>query len=286
MKKVLVTGSEGQLGTSIRKASGKFRDFICTFIDISDLDLANTENVRRYFATNYFDYIINCAGYTAVDQAEMNPQTAFSINGYVPQLLSEVCQKGTRLIHMSTDYVYDGSKNVPHSEDDIPEAISIYALSKLAGEKALWNNPDCLIIRTSWLYGEHGNNFLKTIIRLSEERNEIGVVYDQAGTPTYSGDLAEVLFGILIQSELSSFKAGIFNYSNEGVCSWYDFACEIVNFTGGKCRIKPIRTHEYPVPAHRPVYSVMDKSKIKRIFGIEIPHWRESLQLAMKNLSG
>jgi len=284
MKKVLVTGSKGQLGSAIRKVSGEFLNFSCTFIDINDLDLTHKETVRRYFEANRFDYIINCAAYTAVDQAEKQIDTVFAVNEKIPELLAAECLKGTRLIHMSTDYVYDDSKKTPYLEEDALAPLSVYAKSKLAGEKLLWGNPGCMVIRTSWLYSEFGNNFLKTMIRLSHEKDEIGVVFDQAGTPTYAGDLADVLFKILMHSEKIAFEAGIFNYSNEGVCSWYDFALEIMHSTQSKCRIRPIRTHEYPIPAQRPVYSVMDKSKIKRIFDIRIPHWRESLQIAVKNL--
>ncbi|HEX2396300.1 MAG TPA: dTDP-4-dehydrorhamnose reductase [Bacteroidales bacterium] len=284
MKKVLITGSNGQLGSALRFESGKFSRFNCNFIGIDDLDLTNLEKVRRFFSENYFDYIINCAAYTAVDLAENHKDSAFTVNGKIPEILASECLKGTRLIHMSTDYVYDGSKNVPHREDDVPNPSSVYAQSKLAGEEALLNNPLCIVIRTSWLYSEFGKNFMMTMIRLSGERKEINVVYDQTGTPTYAGDLANALFTLLSYSEQNSFKSGIYNYSNEGVCSWYDFAIEIMNATGSDCHIKPVRTREYPLPASRPAYSVMDKSKIKRNFDIKIPHWRESLQTAIKNL--
>lgn len=284
MKNVLVTGSNGQLGSSLRKESAGFSHFNCSFADINELDLTNRESVHRFFSSNYFDYIINCAAYTAVDLAEKDRDSAFIVNGKIPEILAAECMKGTRLIHLSTDYVYDSSKNIPHLEDEIPNPASVYAQSKLAGEAALLNNPLCLVIRTSWLYSEFGNNFLKTMIRLSRERQQINVVYDQTGTPTYAGDLANTIFSIISYSEQNSFKSGIYNYSNEGVCSWYDFAIEIMNAIGSGCHIKPVRTQEYPLPAIRPAYSVMDKSKIKRNFDIKIPHWRESLLTAIKNL--
>ncbi len=285
MKSILITGSEGQLGNSLRLESQKHDGFNCTFIDIKDLDLTNSEEVKNYFEHNRYDYIINCAAYTQVDQAEKNPETAFAVNEGIPALLAEECIRGTRLIHISTDYVYDGTKNLPHLEDENTAPESVYAKSKLAGEDALKNNPLCLIIRTSWLYSEFGNNFVNTMLRLSGQRNEINVVYDQVGTPTYAADLARVIFVILSESEQNTFKGGIYNYSNEGVCSWFDFACEIMKYTNSTCRILPIRTREYPLPAARPAFSVMDKSKIKRTFDIRIPHWRDSLYIALDNLN-
>jgi len=285
MKNVLVTGSNGQLGLAIRKVSENTGPFNFTFVDINELDLTDLKKVKDFLSSTHFDYIINCAAYTAVDMAEKQPEKVFSINAKVPEMLAVECvKKKIRLIHLSTDYVYDGSNNVPHSEDDRPRPLSVYAKSKLAGEKALWKNPFCMVIRTSWLYSEYGNNFLRTMIRLSAEKKEISVVFDQAGTPTYAGDLAGVLIHLLSYSERHSFKAGIYNYSGEGVCSWYDFACEIMKLTGSTCRVIPVRTQEYPLPARRPAYSVMDKSKIKRTFDIRILHWKESLQIAIKNI--
>lgn len=284
MTRILVTGSNGQLGSSLRKESVGFSHFNCSFADVDDIDLTDTESVDRFFSSNYFDYIINCAAYTAVDLAEKERQTAFTVNGKIPEILAAECLKGTRLIHISTDYVYDSSINIPHLEDEIPNPSSVYGKSKLAGEEALLNNPLCMVIRTSWLYSEFGSNFLKTMVRLSLERQQINVVFDQTGTPTYAGDLANTIFSILSYSEQNTFKPGIYNYSNEGVCSWFDFAIEIMKATGSSCIINPVRTEEYPLPASRPAYSVMDKSKIKRNFDIKIPYWRESLLKAIKNL--
>jgi len=285
MLSILVTGSNGQLGTSILKLEGKYDTVRFTPLDIQDLDLTNEEAFRAYFKHKRFDYIVNCAAFTAVDQAETQHEKAFIVNVKIPELLNTLCTDGSsRIIHLSTDYVYNGNHNVPHLEDDDPGPQSVYAHSKLEGEKMLWNNPYAMVIRTSWLYSEFGNNFLKTILRLSKEKTEISVVFDQTGTPTYAGDLAATLLGIIEYSENNGFKSGIYNYSNEGVCSWFDFATEIVHLAGSRCRIKPIRTFEYPMPATRPVYSVMDKSKIKRTFGIEIPYWKDSLKIAIKNL--
>lgn len=284
MKRILITGANGQLGSTLRKLSVQLSNYNCTFIDIDNLNLTIIENVQEYFKRNHFDYLINCAAYTAVDLAEENHEPAYLVNHKVPELLTSQCPENTRLIHISTDYVYDGSVSKPHVEDESLKPLSVYAKSKLEGEKALWNNPLGIVIRTSWLYSEYGNNFLKTMIRLGREKKEINVVYDQTGTPTYAGDLAAALFGIISYSEANTFKAGVYNYSNEGVCSWYDFAIEIMKVTGSKCSINPVRSEEYELRAPRPAYSVMDKSKIKRNFDLHIPHWRDSLLRAVRNL--
>jgi len=285
MKHILVTGSNGQLGSVLRTYAGGYDQFAFSYLDINDLDLTNEKLVRQYFDHNRTDYIVNCAAFTSVDQAEKQSDNAFAVNAGIPSLLGSICQLGpTRLIHISTDYVYNGKHTTPHIENEEPDAVSVYAQSKLKGEKALWENPNTIIIRTSWLYSEYGNNFLRSMIRLSKERTELGVVYDQTGTPTYGGDLADTILRMIVFSENQGFKPGIYNYSNEGVCSWYDFAVEIMNLTGSKCTIKPIRTSEYPLPAKRPEYSVLDKMKIKSTFGMTIPHWRESLAKAILKL--
>ena len=207
------------------------------------------------------------------------------MNAGIPRLLAGIADiYNIRLIHISTDYVYDGTRSVPHSENETPVPASVYAHSKLEGEKPLWDHKSAIIIRTSWLYGEFGKNFLKTMLHLGNERKELGMVFDQTGTPTYSGDLADTLMEIVSFSEKNEFIPGIYNYSNEGVCSWYDFAREIMIQGGRHCRVKPIRTYEYPLPAKRPEYSVLDKSKIKLTFGIEIPYWKDSLSTALANL--
>jgi dTDP-4-dehydrorhamnose reductase len=285
MKHILITGSNGQLGSTLRIPARKYEQFAFSYLDINELDLTNENQVRQYFDHNRIDYVINCAAFTAVDQAEKQPDEVFAVNAAVPSLLGAICNNGsTRLIHLSTDYVYDGKRSIPHLEDEDTVAVSVYAQSKLKGEKALWENPNTIIIRTSWLYSEFGNNFLRTMIRLSKEKDELGVVYDQTGTPTYAGDLAGAVLHIISFSESQGFKPGIYNYSNEGVCSWYDFAIEIMSLTGSKCVVKPIRTSEYPLPAQRPDYSVLDKGKIKNTFGLKIPHWKDSLSKAVKNM--
>jgi len=282
MKHILVTGANGQLGNCIRERSGDNPGLRFTFIDIETIDLTHVAEVPKYLALQSPDYIINCAAYTAVDQAESNQDTAFVVNAGIPQLLGAYCRDyNTKLIHLSTDYVYDGLQPFPHREDEPLLPVSVYGRSKLLGEQHLWENRNALVVRTSWLYSEFGNNFLKTMQRLGAERNEIGVVYDQIGSPTYAGDLAVVLLKIIHHSEISGFSGGVYNYSNEGVCSWYDFAFEIMKSYKPGCKVHPLRTSAYPLPAKRPQYSVMDKSKIKITFGIDIPHWRDSLNVAL-----
>jgi dTDP-4-dehydrorhamnose reductase len=285
MKQILVTGSSGQLGSAIQKQASSYKQFSFSYIDVTDLDLTDKKQVRHYFSQNKFDYIINCAAFTAVDLAEKEAEKAYMINAEVPALLDEICNHGsTYLIHLSTDYVYDGTHSLPHVEEEYPLAVSVYAQSKLKGEMALWKNSRAIIIRTSWLYSEYGNNFLRNMIKLSRTRDELGVVFDQTGTPTYAGDLAETILQIITFSENKGFKPGIYNYSNEGVCSWFDFAVEIMNLTGSNCLVKPIRTDEYPLVAHRPEYSVLDKRKIKNTFELKIPYWKSSLALAVQRL--
>jgi len=285
MIRILVTGSNGQLGSAIKQESTDFENLEITFVDVQELDLTNDQSVNQHFAINRYDYIINCAAFTAVDQAEKNPEDAFAVNAAVPERLGAICQiYSTRLIHISTDYVFSGNDSAPYVEDDVTDAVSIYGKSKLEGEKALCSNSNALIIRTSWLYGEFGNNFLKTMIRLSKERTELGVVFDQIGCPTYAVDLASAILIIIDESEKKGFNPGVYHYSNEGVCSWYDFATEIMKETNSECIVHPIRTSEYPLPAKRPQYSVFDKKKIKSTFGISIPYWRDSLLKAIQNL--
>jgi dTDP-4-dehydrorhamnose reductase len=285
MKQILVTGSKGQLGSALQECAWQYKQFAFLYLDINELDLTNEKQVRKYFDRERIDYIINCAAFTSVDQAEKQPEEVFAVNAGIPSLLGAICSKGsTRLIHISSDYVYNGKHNVPHLEDEDPVAVSVYAQSKLNGERALWENPHAIIIRTSWLYSEYGNNFLKTMIRLSKEKDELKVVFDQTGTPTYAGDLASAILHIIDFSENKAYKQGIYNYSNEGICSWYDFAVEIMHLIGSKCHIKPIRTSEFPLPAQRPEYSVLDKRKISDTFGLKIPHWKDSLSKAVMKI--
>jgi dTDP-4-dehydrorhamnose reductase len=285
MKKILVTGGKGQLGSSLHNISPSYPDYSITFIDYEDLDLTKADEVDDYFRSHPFDYLINCAAFTAVDLAESEKEAAFAVNAVIPYLLAGIADShNIRLIHISSDYVYNGTLSLPHTENETTFPLSVYAQSKLEGEKPLWNHDRAIIIRTSWLYGEFGKNFLKSMLALGSERKELGVVFDQTGTPTYSGDLARALMEIISFSEKNEFIPGIYNYSNEGVCSWFDFAREIMIRGARNCIVKPILTSDYPLPAKRPEYSVLDKAKIKRTFGIEIPYWKDSLSTAFANL--
>ena len=285
MSSILVTGSNGQLGSSIRQKASRYKQHAFEFVDIGELDLTHEQAVQDFLSSRQIHYIINCAAYTAVDKAESQPDQAFTVNAGVPALLGSLCdRRKCHIIHISTDYVYNGNSYTPHTEDEKTLPMSVYAQSKLDGEKALWDNPRAIVLRTSWLYSEYGNNFMKTMLKLSAEKEELGVVYDQTGTPTYAGDLADCILQIIDFSVLHPFIPGVYNYSDEGVCSWYDFAVEIMRLTGSACRIKPIRTAEYPLPAQRPAYSVLDKQKIKNNFGISIPYWKDSLNCAFNNL--
>lgn len=282
MVRVLVTGGKGQLGQAIRQVSPPFEDLSLQWIDQDELDLTNEPAAMDFLLLHRPDWIVNCAAYTAVDRAEQEPELAMRVNGGIPYFLAEWSDhSGCRLIHLSTDYVYNGNQPFPHSESEIPMPESVYGHSKRKGEQAIENSPLGMIIRTSWLYGEFGNNFMKTMIKLGQERKELSVVFDQTGTPTYSSDLARAICQIISNSSTGEFQPGIYNYSNEGTCSWYDFAVEIMRMARLECMIKPILSSQYPLPAKRPVYSVMDKKKIRSAFSLDIPHWRKSLELAI-----
>ncbi|WP_299580282.1 dTDP-4-dehydrorhamnose reductase [uncultured Sunxiuqinia sp.] len=288
MKKILVTGADGQLGAAIKALAANYNEFEFLFTDIQELDLTNQAAVALFVETEKPAYIINCAAYTAVDIAEKEADLARLINTKVPAYLGKVGQKHqARVIHVSTDYVFDGTSYTPYTENDLVNPESVYGKSKLNGEIALLKEaPSSLVIRTSWLYSIHGKNFLKTMVKLGEERDELRVVCDQVGTPTYADDLAEVILTIISKTENKrcDWKPGIYHYSNEGVCSWYDFAKAIHELAGISCHVHPIATEEYPTPAARPPYSVLNKSKIKRIFGVQIPYWRDSLKKCITEL--
>lgn len=287
-KKILVTGAKGQLGSELKNLSNTSKQQF-TFIDIEELDLSKKEAIYSYFSTHQFDYIVNCAAYTAVDKAEENSEMVSILNRDLPETLAEISKKyKSKLIHISTDYVFNGNSFAPYKESDPTNPQSIYGHTKLAGEKAIEKAEiEAIIIRTSWLYSSFGNNFAKTMIRLGNERPELGVIFDQIGTPTYAHDLAKGILQIIekdIQLKLIT-KPEIYHFSNEGVCSWYDFAVEIMNIKKIKCEIKPLETFQYPTPAKRPFYSVLNKSKIKKDFDLEIPHWRESLKACLNLLN-
>jgi len=276
MKNVLVTGGNGQLATCIRENSKDQKDLNFLFVDSDQLDITNYNSVNTFFKKEDISYCINCAAYTAVDQAETDEEIADRVNVIGAKNLSETCKLlNAILIHISTDFVFDGMKTTLYTEEDNVKPISVYGLTKLQGEIAIsesWEK--YIIIRTSWLYSEFGDNFLKTMLRLGAERDSLGVVVDQIGTPTYAVDLAKVIITIINKANP---EFGIFHYSNEGVASWYDFAKAIFDISKTNVELLPIRTEAYPTPARRPSFSVMDKSKIKSNLGIEIPYWRDSL---------
>jgi dTDP-4-dehydrorhamnose reductase len=284
--KILVTGSNGQLGQALRKLSPKYPDHEFLFTDIQELDITNRHSVDRFFVESQPEVVINCAAYTAVDKAETDPSRAFELNGTsVGHLALNASKADAIFIHISTDYVFDGTKSTPYSEEDVPNPQSVYAKSKYQGElETLKSASRGIIFRTSWLYSEFQNNFVRTIINKGKERGHLNVVYDQVGVPTYAGDLAEAILNIL--PALKNHQGvEIYHYSNEGVASWYDFAKDIVEFSGIKCTINPILTVDFPLPAVRPAFSVMDKSKFRKQFGIEIPYWRDSLRECVEKIT-
>lgn len=282
--KVLVTGACGQLGhTMMKQSAGSVHEFIYTARHpLADgttyLDVTDEEAVDKIISDNGVQVIVNCAGYTDVAKAETDEAAAFKVNSDAVAVLAEAVEKaGAVLIHISTDYVYDGKSSVPYSEEMVPAPLNAYGRSKLAGENAIIGS-GCryIIIRTSWLYSGYGRNFVQTIRTRSSEQPVLHVVDDQIGTPTYAGDLADFILHIIEEDKLDN--QGIYNYSNEGVCSWYDFAHEICELTGSLCEVLPCKSDEYPSNVRRPSFSVMDKSKVKKVFGVGIPHWKDSLR--------
>lgn len=279
---VLVTGAKGQLGQSLQFISGQYTDIDFVFCDSCTLDITNLNNVKQVFQQFKPNYCINAAAYTAVDKAESEPEKAFAINVTGAKNLAEVCKEtNCILLHISTDFVFDGTKKTPYTEADIPNPTGVYGQTKLDGEKAIQGTFDnYYIIRTSWVYSQFGANFMKTMLRLASERDSLSVVNDQIGTPTHAVDLAECLVKIITTNnqQPTTNNFGIYNFSNEGQCSWYDFAKKIFEINNINLNLQPIPTTSYPTPAQRPSYSVLDKSKIKRVFGVEIEDWEESLK--------
>jgi len=286
MKNILITGANGQLGSEIRNIASRCPQLNFHFTDIPELDISNKNQVDAFVCENKIDGIINCAAYTAVDRAEEEMELAHLVNEKGTDVLSQVANKyQIRLIHISTDYVFDGNHFAPYQEGDLENPVGAYGRSKLAGEKAVITNfPEAIIVRTSWLYSSHGNNFVKTMKRLMTERDSIGVIFDQVGTPTYAANLAVAVVAMLNDPELKD-KGGIYHYSNEGAISWYDFAMAIKEIEGLNCRVNPLKTGEYPTKTKRPAYSVLDKSKIKKAFGLEIPYWKDSLKVCLERLA-
>jgi dTDP-4-dehydrorhamnose reductase len=287
MVKILVTGSNGQLGSEINKISGSFTEMDFLFTDVAELDITNSGKVAECISSFQPDYLVNCAAYTNVDKAETDLEFATLLNATAVGILAEESAKAAcKMIHISTDYVFDGKGPRPYQEDHTVDPQSAYGKTKLEGEILCQKyNPESLIIRTSWLYSAFGNNFVKTMVRLGNERLELGIISDQIGTPTNAEDLALAILTIIssVEKGEKSFISGVYHYSNEGVASWYDFTKAIFYIAKINCRVKPIATEDYPSPVARPAYSVMNKSKIKINFGLQIPYWRDSLNEYFQN---
>ena len=288
MQNILVTGADGQLGSEIRNLASNYNNFNFIFTDVNNLDITNINDVEKFFVSHPIDYIVNCAAYTAVDKAETNQNSANLINVIGVKNLVSLSQKySSKLIHISTDYVFDGTNHKPYVETDVTNPVSVYGKTKLDAEKIIINSSiNAIIIRTSWLYSSYGNNFVKTMIKLGSERNELNVIFDQIGTPTYAFDLGKTILDIIAQSteNKNKFSQGIYHFSNQGVCSWYDFAIEIMKLANINCKINPIESKNYPTPAKRPFYSVLNKSKIQNTFNISIPYWKDSLRQCVKKI--
>jgi len=283
--RILVTGSKGQLGNEIHVLAEDYPDFDFIYADVDELDITDQLKVEAFFVVNKPQVIINCAAYTAVDKAESDEVTSYLINATaVENLAKSAAMIGALIVQISTDYVFDGKSYLPYSEMDETNPQSAYGRTKLAGENAVFKFASKgLILRTSWLYSAFGNNFVKTMTKYGIEREELNVVYDQVGTPTYARDLAKAILDI-IPSAIQHSGTELFHYSNEGVASWYDFAKIVMSFSGINCNIKPIRTKDYPLPAPRPAFSVLSKSKIKDIYKIKIPYWSDSVKECIQRL--
>ncbi|MBR6465358.1 MAG: dTDP-4-dehydrorhamnose reductase [Bacteroidales bacterium] len=303
LKNILVTGANGQLGTSLALMANS-ADANFFFTDVDTLDITDYKAVRNYMKDNHIDIVINCAAYTNVDKAEDDRELAFKINAEAPGNLAKACRIGNAaLIHISTDYVFGKERStLPRTEEVKPSPSGVYGESKLEGERRIIaelegdgvsqkqaDRARYAIIRTAWLYSEYGKNFVKTMLGLFSTKDKLSVVFDQVGTPTYAGDLAAVVYRIAVEMACGDFRKvdnGIYNFTDEGVCSWYDFATSIAELSGSECKVLPCHSDEFPSKVKRPSFSVLDKSKIKQRFQIEIPHWRESLKICLKGLKG
>lgn len=280
---ILITGANGQLGNEMQVLSKDNAHHTYFFTDVQELDICDEQAVHRFVSGNRIGVIVNCAAYTAVDKAEDNPELCDKLNHLAPGYLAAAAEAcGAALIQVSTDYVFDGTAHIPYTEDVAPCPNSVYGSTKLAGEEAVMKNCSrAMIIRTAWLYSIYGNNFVKTMLRLGRERETLGVVFDQIGSPTYAKDLAVAIFAAINQGIVP----GVYHFSDEGVCSWYDFTLAIHRLAGiTTCKVSPLHTDEFPAKAPRPHYSVLDKTKIKKTFGIEIPHWETSLRECVSQL--
>ncbi|MBN1462747.1 MAG: dTDP-4-dehydrorhamnose reductase [Paludibacteraceae bacterium] len=283
MKKLLITGAYGQLGNEMKVISPNYPQFKFIFTDVDSLDICNKIAVNNFVTSNKIDFIINCAAYTAVDKAEEDQDKCYAINRDAVKNLGEAAKaNGAKLIHVSTDYVFDGTNHIPYTEEMPICPQSVYGKSKAEGEIELQKVcKEAVIIRTSWLYSSFGNNFVKTMIKLGTERDSLGVIFDQIGTPTYAADLASVIMQIVTQNE---WKGGIYHFSNEGVASWYDFTKAIHEIYGISCIVNPLETKEYPSKTPRPAYSVLNKAKIKQAYNLQLPYWKDGLKRCINEL--
>ena len=274
---ILVTGGNGQLGNEMRVVSKESRNRYI-FTDVVELDITNLEAIRYMLKMERVDVVVNCAAYTNVDRAEEDEMMADLLNNKAAGNLAVVAKEvGATLIHVSTDYVFQGDKNTPYKEDCETSPLGVYGRTKLAGERSIQaTGCNYLIFRTSWLYSSYGKNFVKTMQRLTRDKNSLKVVFDQVGTPTYAGDLAAIIYKVIEKDMLD--KQGIYHFSNEGVCSWYDFAQEVCELSGNACNIEPCHSDEFPSKVKRPNFSVLDKTKVKETFGAKVPYWKVSLK--------
>ena len=280
---ILVTGANGQLGNEMQVLARENLQHTYFFTDVQELDICDEQAVYAYVSEHKIDIIVNCAAYTAVDKAEDNVELCDKLNNIAPGYLARAAQaNGAAMIQVSTDYVFDGTAHIPYTEEEPTCPASVYGSTKLAGEQNVMDHCEkAMVIRTAWLYSIYGNNFVKTMIRLGQERDSLGVIFDQIGTPTYANDLAQAIFAAINKGVVG----GIYHFSDEGVCSWYDFTIAIHRLAGiASCKVKPLHTADYPAKAPRPHYSVLDKTKITDTFGIEIPHWEESLKRCINQL--
>lgn len=281
---IIVSGSNGQLGCELKESASSYRQFEFIFLDRTQLAIDNKELIQQAFEKYQPAYFINCAAYTAVDKAEAEIELANTINGIAVGDLAIICKEfGTKFIHISTDYVFNGNATVPLKETDEVDPVNAYGASKLLGERlTLENNSETIIIRTSWVYSFYGKNFVKTMIRLMNEKESIGVVNDQVGSPTYAADLAEAIMQIILSGK---WQSGIYNFSNDGVISWFELAKEIKRLINSNCTINPLATEQFPTAAKRPKFSVLDKTKIQQTFSIELKDWKESLKICIAKLN-
>lgn len=284
MKNILVTGANGQLGNEMRVLSAENKEFNYFFTDVAELDICDEQAIMAFVKENNINVIVNCAAYTAVDKAEDNVELCTKLNSVAVGYLAKAAEANqAEFIQVSTDYVFDGTNHLPYKETDSTCPNSVYGVTKLAGEaNAMGYCSRTMIIRTAWLYSTFGNNFVKTMIRLGKEKEALGVIFDQIGTPTYARDLAVAIFAAINKGVVP----GVYHFSNEGVCSWYDFTKSIHRIAGiTTCKVSPLHTEDYPAKAARPHYSVLDKTKIKETLGIEVPHWEESLEDCISKLN-